>query len=679
MREWNIGTPDEQAVRALQDAGCSPVLSKLLALRGFADAADAQLFLECAGILHDPLEMADMALAAQRVRQALAAGETIAVYGDYDVDGVTASALLTDYLRAKGADVMVYLPERESEGYGLNTRALEQLHACGATLCITVDTGISALEEAKAAQGLGLDLIVTDHHEPRAQLPEAFAVVDPKRPDCPYPFKGLAGVGVAFKLACAVEGANSGETLLARYGDLVCLGTVADVVPLVDENRLLVKRGLDVLAHSERIGLAALLAQAGADKRVPDASLLAFTAAPRINAAGRMDSALPALELLLTGSPARAETLATHLCACNDARKREEHRILGEAEQILQHEDLLRNRVLIVAGEGWANGVIGIVAARLAERFERPAMVISFEKDGIGRASCRSFEGFALHEALGACADLLEKYGGHALAAGFSIRQENLSAFRSAIDTVAAGCDIRPALRLDCSLAAAELTISAAEECARLEPCGAGNPAPLFYLEDVLLTGVCPLSGGKHLRLSCQMGGQEFNAVLFGADKTGRTFARGDVLDLAVELTVNEWRGRRSLSVLVRAVRESVVFDRQQARYRRLRTGEEDGVPPSRAACALVWRTLTACHGRAFHSRRVCGQLRFQMSELDYTQFLLILDVFRETGLVAFSKQEDALVARVSADKRVRLEDSPLMRRLSAHSNCIPAQGTRNI
>lgn len=624
------------------------------------------MFLACQGVLHDPLRMADMDRAAERVRRAIADGETIAVYGDYDVDGVTASALLTGYLRAKGADATAYLPEREGEGYGLNAAALANLRASGVTLCITVDTGISALAEAQAARELGMDLIITDHHEPRAELPEAFAVVDPKRPDCTYPFKGLAGVGVAFKLACAVEGAESGEILLEHFGDLVCLGTVADVVPLVDENRLLVKRGLEVLARGERVGLAALFAQTGVGDRVPDASLLAFTAAPRINAAGRMDSAMPALELLLTHSPTRAETLAAHLCACNDARKREETRILEEAALLLQSEDLLQDRVLIVAGEGWANGVIGIVAARLAERFERPAMVLSFDEDGVGRASCRSFEGFALHKALGACADLLEKYGGHALAAGFSIRRENLPAFRAAIAAYAADCDIRPALRLDCVLPAGELTLAAAEDCARLEPCGEGNPAPLFYLEDVLVTGVRPLSGGKHLRLSCQMAGQVFEAVLFGADKAGRTFAKGDVLDLAVELTVNEWRGRRSLSVLVRAVRASVVLARQQACYRRLRAGEEDGVQPTRAACALVWRTLSAYDGRVLEPKRVCGLLRLQMPQMDYTQFLLILDVFRETGLLSFAVRQDALTVRVAAGIRVRLEDSPLMRRLAA-------------
>lgn len=666
MREWIIGAPDEQAARALRDAGASPVLARLLALRGFTDASGAQAFLDCAGALHDPLLMADMPPAAERIRQAIADGETVAVYGDYDVDGVTAAALLTGYLRERGADAFAYLPEREGEGYGLNTPALARLRACGATLCITVDTGISALEEAAAARELGLDLIVTDHHEPRADLPGAFAVVDPKRPDCPYPFKGLAGVGVAFKLACAVEGTGSEAALFARYGDLLCLGTVADVVPLLDENRVLVKHGLDMLAQGGRPGLAALLEQAGAGGKTPDASLLAFTAAPRINAAGRMDSALPALELLLTRSPERAQALAAHLCACNDARKREEVRIMEEAEAVIHGENLLQNRVLLVAGAGWADGVIGIAAARLAERFERPAMVLSFGEDGVGRASCRSFEGFALHRALGACAPLLEKYGGHALAAGFSIRRENLPAFREAVEVFAADCDIRPALRLDCALDADDLTLSAAEDCARLEPCGAENPAPLFYLEDVLVEGVRPLSGGKHLRLSCRMGGRPFDALLFGAERMGRLFARGDVLDLAVELSVNEWKGRRSLSVLVRAVRESAALARQRARYRRLRAGEEAGAPPGRKACALVWRALAAHSGGALEPKRVCGALRLQMPELDYTQFLLILDVFRETGLAAFSQGESGLTVRVEAGVKVRLEDSPLMRRLAA-------------
>lgn len=658
-----MGAPDEEAVRALCEAGFSPVLAGLLALRGAAGEQEARAFLQ-GGQVHDAMGMADMPAAAARVRAACEAGETVCVWGDYDVDGVTATALLLSFLRERGADAFAYLPSREGEGYGLNAAGLARVAEAGASLVVTVDTGVSALPEAEAARALGLDLVVTDHHEPRDALPDALAVVDPHRADCPYSCKHLAGVGVAFKLACAVAGPGGEAALLTQYGDLVCLGTVADVVPLLDENRFYVRAGLPRIAKGGWPGLAALFEAAGAAGREVDATLLAFTAAPRLNAAGRMDSAWPALELLLTRSPARAKTLAARLQACNEARRDEETRIVEEAEAHIREENLLQNRVLVVAGEGWKDGVIGIAAARLAERYERPTMVVSFEGDE-GRASCRSFEGFALHEALASAAPLLLRYGGHALAAGFSISRENLPAFRTAMEARAALCETHPALVLDMALPPERLTLKTAEDCRLLEPCGAGNPAPLFYLEDVLVTAVRPLSGGKHLHLACRMGGAAFDALFFNVAKAGRDFAPGDLLDLAVQLSVDEWRGQRRLCVVVRAARESAAVAAGHARCGALLAGEGAAEQPSRAFCAAVWRVLAHAGADGVELPRLCGLARLREARLGCAQVLLILHIFEETGLARLLPGGARAAACAPKDGRVRLEDSPLMRRLA--------------
>lgn len=659
-REWNIGTPDETAVRTLCAGGVPPVLAELLALRGAADVAQARAFLR-GGDMRDPLLMMDMPVAAARVRRACETGETVCVWGDYDVDGVTATALLLSFLRERGADAFAYLPSRESEGYGLNAPGLARVAQAGATLVVTVDTGVSALEEAAAARALGLELVITDHHAPRDALPEALAVVNPHRADCPYPCKYLAGVGVAFKLACAAAGAEQADALLARYAALLCLGTVADVVPLLEENRLFVRAGLKRLRAGGEPGVAALLEVAGAASRPVDAALLAFTAAPRLNAAGRMGSAWPALELLLTRSQVRANLLAGELQARNDARRTEEERILEEALVRIDAQRLLEKRVLIVDGEGWKDGVIGIAAARLAERFERPAMVVSFREDE-GRASCRSFAGFALHEALAAAAPLLLRFGGHELAAGFSIARENLPAFRAAMEAFAAAHVPHPALRLDMALPPERLTLETVKTCRLLEPCGAGNPAPLFYLEDVLLTAVRPLSGGRHLRFSCRMGAQTFEALYFGAARAGRTFAAGDLLDLAVELAADVWRGRRQLCVRVRAARESAAA---HARCRALLAGQAEGVRPTRAACAAVWRVLAGEGEAGLPVSRLCGRMRLTDEKTDDAQILLILHIFEETGLVRLSEDGAHAAAAPRTGEKVRLDESPLMRRLS--------------
>lgn len=544
-------------MRALEESGCPRVLAGLLASRGLNDPDEARRFLKAGSqLLHDPLEMAGLQEAAALLNNAVETGVKLCVYGDYDVDGVTATALLTLYLKGRGADVFPYIPSREAEGYGLNVGALTEIARQGAGLVVTVDTGVSAVEEAKCAKELGLTLVITDHHRPRDVLPEADAVVDPMLPGCGYPFKGLAGVGVALKLACAMESCPTAD-MLARFGDLVCLGTVADVVPLTDENRALVKYGIRLMEKHPRPGIRALLEASGVSGRSVTASLLAFTLAPRINACGRMGSARQALELLCTGSPVKAAALAQKLCENNCLRQETESDILDEAlARIEEDPEIAEAPIIVVSGENWHNGVIGIVAARVAERFGKPAVLISMEGDE-GRGSCRSIPGFDIFRALHACEDLLVRYGGHAQAAGFTIAAENLDEFSGALFDYAFSQPEPPVatLELDYALRPDEVTLATVRDVALLEPFGCDNPTPLFLLQGATVAAVRPVSNGKHLRLSLQAQGRRIDAMLFNAQKFEEPPAAGDMVDCAINLERGYYNGAESLSVFIRALR----------------------------------------------------------------------------------------------------------------------------
>ena len=669
-RQWVIQHPDGAAVASLRGAGYSRVLSAMLVNRGFALPAQAADFLAGrAEAPADPLRMKGMEAAAGRIRQALAGGERIVVYGDYDVDGVTSTALLLTYLRSKGADADPYIPERESEGYGLNRDALEAIRRSGASLVVTVDTGISAFEEAAAAAEMGMTLIVTDHHEPRGELPEAFAVVDPKQPGDGYPYRELAGVGVAFALACAVEGPGAGRGLFERFGALVCLGTVADVVPLTGENRTLVREGLALMERAPFPGLAALLRAAGAGGGPATAELLSFTAAPRINAAGRMGSAKDALALLLEQDETRAEELAQRLEQYNRQRQDTEAEILQQAVAMFGAK-APEDPVLMAAGEGWHNGVIGIVASRLSERYARPAVVVSFEGD-VGRASCRSFPGFDIHAALMSCAPLLERFGGHELAAGFTVRRENLDALRRALNDCARAMPRLPVPRitLECELGAREVSMATARDCARLEPCGAGNPVPLFYVRQAFIRQIAPLKGGRHLRLTLEKDGVSFRAVVFGVDKTGFRFEAGDTADLAVSIGSSRYNGSEYLSVIVRDIAEPLENAAQERLFRKACAegafdGDLRGMVPAREDFAAVYRFLRRQAGRSVRLSRMCADIAQEHPGFGYFKMLAVLDVLRELSLIDFSCEGGSAAFSLCEGVRGRIEDSRLMRRL---------------
>jgi len=554
-RVWWLAPPAPEAVRA--DLGRWPALVQdLLYHRGITSAEAAEAFLARAGSGGDPFRLQGMEPALARLEQAIARDEPIAVYGDYDVDGVTATAMLVQALQALGARVRPYIPHRETEGYGLNGEALRGLAEAGIRVVLTVDCGARAVAEAALARSLGLDLIVTDHHLPGEALPEAI-LINPRQPGCPYPFKELAGVGVAYKLV---------QALKARYPhapfepeeflDLVALGTVADIVPLVGENRALVAQGLERLRAPTRPGLQALYQVAGLEAARVDPWAISFILAPRLNAAGRLEHAWTAYRLLTTRDPAEAAALAEAL----DRQNRERQALTQATEEAVRAMAALDDQVpwlIFAASEAFRPGVVGLAAGRLAEAFYRPAVVISLMGEE-GRGSARSIPEFHITQALDACADLLVRHGGHAAAAGFVVRRENLEPLRARLEALAAQAlrarELQPATTVEAVLPLREVTWRLHEWIVRLEPYGYGNPAPRFLSRGVVVRSVRAVgSEGQHLRmvLTAPEGGPVWDAVAFRQGDRAGEVRPGMRLDVVFEVRAEQWNGEPRLTLLV--------------------------------------------------------------------------------------------------------------------------------
>jgi single-stranded-DNA-specific exonuclease len=674
--DWEISKPDSQAVSELRSAGFSRIIASLLVLRGFCDVKSAKSFLNCGTGFYDPMLLKGMREAASRISQALEMGEKITVYGDYDADGVSATALLYTYLRQNGADVCFYIPDRQNEGYGLNPDAAEKIAKDGTKLVITVDTGISAFDEAEIFSSLGVCLIITDHHDTRETLPDAFSVVNPKQADCAYPYKELAGVGVAFKLICALEqqksGGMSAHSLFQKYGELVCLGTVADIVPLTGENRYIVCKGLELISKCPSVGMAAILEAAGVHGHVTS-SILGYTVAPRINACGRIACANEALELLTEKQPEIARELANKLNQNNNERREIEDQILKESiEKIDGNEALRNNPVLIVSGEGWHNGVIGIVASRLVELYGKPAVVVSFEGD-IGRASCRSIKGFNIHEALMKCGRYLEHFGGHELAAGFTVKRENYDTVYAALNRLANSLPEPPTLKvqLEYRLHGREISLSTARSLKTLEPYGNGNPEPLFYIRSVQITELSPVGNG-HTRVNFNCDGFEVKAVMFGTEKNGFDFKVNDIVDLAVQLGVNIYKNNEYLSVIIRNIRKSACFGYYKGLYRMFLSGRPVEtatlrlkLKPNRVEFAAVYRLLCSGNGKSSFEE-IFRNVRRTLTHFDYFKAMLIIDVFAELGLITYVMEDDkdTFTYSINKDAKIDLKASKLLRRL---------------
>ena len=557
MKYANWKVPSESPVipSALVSAGCTPLLAAILHLRGLSDLREAREFLEGgAELLADPLALADMIPAVQRLTMAVARGEHVAVYGDYDVDGITAGCLLTDYLRSRGLECELYIPDRMSEGYGMNTSAIDALGDKGVTLIVTVDCGVTNIEETAYAAARGIDMIITDHHECRDTLPEAEAVVDPKRPDNGPEGQNLAGVGVAFKVVCAMDG--NAERMLERYGDLVAVGTVADVMPILGENRFITRYGLQQISQGRcRPGFRALLEEAGAaDKRLT-AATIGYSLAPRINAAGRLGETALAVGLLEAGERRRAGEYAAALCRKNRERQELEQAIWDQAVSMLGAAR--PEAPIVLAAEGWHPGVIGIVASRLSDAYSVPAVMVCLDGD-TGKGSCRSTGSFNLFEALSACSDCLEGFGGHAMAAGVTVRRDRVDELREKLGeyyrdhpdrSVSA---LEPDLRVDDP---SLLSMECVESLDALEPCGNANPRPLLYMDGVRVAGVSPIGAGKHLRLRLEKFGEVYDAVFFSQTAAGLGVRAGQEADIVFMPQINEFRSRRSVQLVITDLR----------------------------------------------------------------------------------------------------------------------------
>ncbi|MGM9637797.1 MAG: single-stranded-DNA-specific exonuclease RecJ [Eubacteriales bacterium] len=640
----------------------TPLTAGLLWNRGIRDYESAYHFLSHAdSTFHDPYLLADMDKAVERVERALEVGERIAIYGDYDVDGVTSTSLLYLYLTSRGAkNLSYYIPARVDEGYGVNRNAIERLSAEGVTLLITVDTGVTAIEETKLARELGMDLVITDHHECREILPDAVAVVNPMRSDEAnrYPFSPLAGVGVAFKLVTAMEIRRLGRDadylseICAKYVDLVAIGTISDVMPLLDENRLFVSMGLHQLSKNPRPAVSLLLEEANrrsgrsdAPKSVITSSVISYTVAPRINAAGRMDRADKAVTLFLSDDPEVIRAAASELCDINKMRQDEENHIVDEAVAMIEALPADPNRrVLVLASDHWNSGVIGIVASRITERYGMPSILITFDGED-GKGSGRSVKGLNLVEALADSSDLLVKFGGHELAAGLSVKRDHLDAFiarinRFALNKINDQTDLTPVLSVDFPVRAEDLTLVQADQLRILEPYGAGNPTPLFLLQNVKVSDITELAG-KHTKLSVRANGLTFVALCFGSPRATLDLVCGDSVDLVFQLNVNEFRGNHSVQLIVKDFRTTGVQINPSdvGLAAEILAGgsfcESDGFLPCRDDFARIYLYLKHRSGQGRDKYISSREFLTAYPDIGYVKLHLILEVLAETGLLS--------------------------------------------
>ena len=667
---WNVAVCDPVALRALQQAGYSPLAAQCLCARGYDSPQKAQQLLSNAPLI-DPFEMKEMDRAVAVIRQALQEQKKIAVFGDYDVDGITATCLLVDYLRSVGADCSFHIPGRLEEGYGLNRLAIEQLADEGVEMIITVDCGITAVPEAQLCRQKGIRLVITDHHECKEMLPEADAVVDPHRPDRSYPHTDLCGVGIAFKLAAALSGDQ--EEIARRYADLFCLGTIADVMPLVGENRHLVTRGLEMIRRQGRLGIRVLAEECGCGDQPITASTVGYVLSPRINAAGRMEHAELAVQLFLAKDPAFASELAQTLCRLNRERQLTEQEIYKEAVAMLRGKNASHSAI-VLAGENWHQGVVGIVASRLSEEYGKPTFLICLTGEN-GKASSRSYGGFNLFAALNEMSDLLVGYGGHELAAGFTIRREHIEEFRRRIchkvsEFCAAGLSSN-ALQVDCEPKGADLTIENVAALDELEPCGTGCPKPLFCLSEVTILQLSTVGGGKHLRLRlATREGQQLQAIWFCCGNLSKKLRVGDRADVAFHLQINEFRGIRSVQLSLVDLQPLEAGEL----YRRYRRGEglsDHGrllLAPTRQDVVQLFTYIRS----NLSSERLlrCSQTELERGlsrscpEYSLRRVELCLDILRELGVVQLRKEGSLLCLSLPINVHNPLENSSLYQEL---------------
>ncbi len=561
-KEWKIYEVDEKKVEKISSKyNLNKLISTILANRNITTEEEIRLFLSpTRKDFHNPFLIKDMEKSVERIIKAIENNEKVTIYGDYDVDGITSITVLKSFLKDRGLETSQYIPNRLNEGYGLNNNAIEKIKQQGCDLMITVDCGISAINEINYASSLGIETIITDHHEPGNEIPKAFAVIDNKRKDSKYPFRELAGVGVVFKLIQAI-GIKLGlkEEEYLKYLDIVCVGTISDIVPLVDENRVIAKLGLMLIRQTRNIGLKSIIDTSGYTKI--DSNSISFGIAPRINACGRMGKAEDALELFLSKNYNEVSELAKKLNDYNKLRQDTEKEIYENAIKQIEQNKLDKNNSIIVGGHNWHHGVIGIVSSKITEMYFKPSILLSFEEDGIGTGSGRSIPGFDLHEALTKCLGSVEKFGGHSMAVGLTVKKEKFEEFKKEFEQIATKSNVSeiiPVINIDAKIDFSAINKDMVESLKQLEPFGEGNKMPVFVFKNLKIDSIRALSEGKHLKLTLKEGSTVVNAIGFNIGNLADEYRIGDKIDVVGVLEVNNFNGVESLQINIKDIMRAV-------------------------------------------------------------------------------------------------------------------------
>ncbi len=643
-KKWTLRNADKSLAKELAyECGINQLSALILCGRGFLDPVDIFEFYDEDISLQSPFIIPGMIEAVERINKAIENGETVGICGDYDADGITASALLYRYLISKGVNIVPYIPERLEEGYGIHISTIDLLKSKGVTLAITVDNGISAYDEVEYAKTQGIDVVITDHHLAGEKIPNAVSVVDPQvfMPD--GEFADYSGVGVAFKLVCALENTDPMD-MMERYGDILSIGTVADIVPLKGENRIFVKKGIEVLNRRNNLGISELIKAAGLDGRELTAHNVAFGLSPRINAAGRMGKSFRAFRLLVTDNVEEARLLCNEICEDNYLRQTTEAQITSQATQMcLNNPELLYSEVLVVSGEGWHQGVLGIVASRLCEKFGKPAVVFSIDgEDAVG--SARSTEGFNIFDALDSCRYLTERLGGHKKAAGLSLKAENINTLRKEINNFAKNqnYDRFEYLTLECGLTPAGVSDKTAIAALELGPFGFGNPEPLFGLMGMEIVSINHIPNKNTVKLILSRGGEQVSCIKFSTPPDTFPFEKGDIVDVAINFSMNFFRGEKNYSAVVKGMKFSETDDEDiinsNILYQRFKQGavlsqtEKQTLIPTRDDIAKIFRYVREKNGFVYSAETLYIRLEKQV---EYAKTLVSLDVLEDLSFIS--------------------------------------------
>ena len=661
-KKWIIADFDKAfAKKIAEECDIDPIAALILSSRGYDDPFEIEQFLSDDPIISSHRELLDIDKAVECIKNSMQNDELIAIYGDYDCDGICATAILYKYFSSKNVRCIYYIPDRFTEGYGINSNAIDALYSKGVGTIITVDNGISAIQEIEYAKTLGIKVVVTDHHLPKETLPDACAVVNPHRDNSQFTFKDVCGTVVAYKLICALEDKDP-EELLDYYSDFLAIATIGDIMPLIDENRDIVKCGINKIKYKPSTGIEAIISVAGITRNDINSTKIAFGVVPRINASGRMGDASRAVELLLCDNILSALEIANRIDEDNIERHRVEETIFKEACEIVEKNNYQYNRIIVVAGEDWHSGVLGIVASKLSNKYGKPTIVLTIDGEN-AYGSGRSAGEFSLFDAIDSCSDILTKYGGHDAAAGLTLAYKDIEHFRLKINDYLLKNTVfsPPCVRLDCKLNPIALSTDICYSFASLEPFGQKNPTPVFGLFECTIDRITPIGSGKHLRIFLKRENVTFQAVLFGCNEENFAFQIGDTVDLAVGLEINSYNGNQNLSIKIKEMRlsdcdeEKLFSDISKCDCLFSETDVEySPISLSREEIGEVYRSITAPKSKEFIINRF-------LKTLGYAKVYIAIEILCELSLIKF---DNGLLYPIKNSVKTNLNNSVLYRKL---------------